>query len=423
MILSVILSFVLLNNCSKDETTNTPIGVEDYVVFAWNDLGMHCLNPSYDKLVILPPYNTVWAQVIKRGQIPEIITSGITVEYSLLNNSYSYGKREYSGFWDNINELFGLSSLDHDVGLTGNGLSGTMHIDDDHFVTDGIPVVPVNDNDVWNPYQVMEITIKDINGNTLVTTQTTVPTSDEINCAKCHGVNAFDDILTKHDAEHGTNLVSSKPVLCASCHGSPALGTTGEGSSGKYLSEAIHGSHADKAGIGCYDCHPGTNTQCSRSTAHTSSNGNCTTCHGEMSNVASTIESGRVPWVTEPACSNCHTGVSGVSTGTNLYRNSKGHGNVYCAACHGSPHAMIPSNQASDNYQALQYQGFTGKVKTIGSCGVCHNSSRGDGASEFSEEHGGTNPERSTGCNVCHTSTPTNSAEWPHAYQWTNSND
>ena len=41
-----------------------------YVVLAWNDLGMHCLNPTYDTAVILPPYNTVWAQVIQRGNPP-----------------------------------------------------------------------------------------------------------------------------------------------------------------------------------------------------------------------------------------------------------------------------------------------------------------------------------------------------------------
>lgn len=408
--------------CEEDESAN-PLNVGDYVVFAWNDLGMHCLNPSYDKLVILPPYNTVWAQVIRRDKLPEIITDGITLDYSLVNNTSSYDKRSYGGFWDYISDLFGLSTLNPDVGLTGHGLSGTMVLDGDHFVIDGLPVVPVDDDGVWDPYQVMEIKVKDAYGNVLVKTKTTVPTSDEINCAKCHGNDAFNDILTKHDSEFSTSLMSSKPVLCANCHGSPALGTSGPGSSGKYLSQAIHGSHADKAGIGCYDCHPGTNTKCSRSKAHTATDGNCTTCHGTMANVATTIDNGRIPWAAEPACSDCHAGVAEVSTGSTLYRNAHGRGNVYCAACHGSPHAMIPSNEAKDNYQALQYQGFTGKVKTIGSCGVCHNNSRGEGASEFGEEHGGSHPERTTGCNICHTSTPTNSSGWPHAYQWKNSND
>ncbi len=63
------------------------------------------------------------------------------------------------------------------------------------------------------------------------------------------------------------------------------------------------------------------------------------------------------------------------------------------------------------------------KIKTIGSCGYCHDNSRGEGASgEFAEVHGGTNPEKSIGCRACHTSISTNSSSWPHAYTWKNSN-
>jgi hypothetical protein len=59
--------------CKKDSTTYTG----DYIVFSWNDLGMHCANPSYDKLVLLPPYNTLLAQVVKRGNPPQVVTSGL----------------------------------------------------------------------------------------------------------------------------------------------------------------------------------------------------------------------------------------------------------------------------------------------------------------------------------------------------------
>ena len=214
----------------------------------------------------------------------------------------------------------------------------------------------------------------------------------------------------------------NQPVLCASCHPDPALGiNTGPE---KYLSQVMHGSHASKPGIGCYDCHPGATTKCSRSIAHTSANGNCAECHGDMANVAGTIAAGRVPWATEPACSDCHTGVTGVATGNTLYRNSRGHGNIQCSACHGSPHAMYPTNNTKDDYQSKQYQGFTSRIKTIGSCGVCHDSSRGedDEINEFNEKHGGANPERSTGCNACHIATPLTTAGWPHAYTWKNTN-
>jgi hypothetical protein len=420
----MISSSLLTLSCTKYAGNNQPDTQSDYSVFAWNDLGMHCLNPSYDKLVILPPYNNVMAQVVKRGNPPEVVTSGLTVSYKLTNNTSSYNKRSYGGFWDFANKLFGVT-LTHDIGLKGKGLTGDMTANGDYFIAEGIPAVPVDDNNIWNPFQVAEITVKNGSGTVLAQTQATVPTSDEINCAKCHGSsNAFGDILSKHDSKHGTNLSasSSQPVLCASCHPSPALGiNTGPR---MYLSQALHGSHSAR-GASCYDCHPGATTRCNRSLAHNNNNaadGNCIGCHGDMAQVASTIASGRVPWGSEPACATCHTGVTGVSTGTALYRKSQGHGNLYCSACHGSPHAMYPSREETDNYQSKQYQGFTSKIKTIGSCGVCHNSSRGEGANEFAEVHGGSNPEKIIGCRACHTAISANAAEWPHGYTWKNTN-
>jgi hypothetical protein len=423
LLISVIFSIA---SCKKETSnSNIPATTNEYVVFAWNNLGMHCLNPTYNELVILPPYNVVQAQVIKRGDPPQIMTSGLTVEYSILNNTYSYGKREYGGFWDNFTALFGGTPPAHDIGLAGAGLSGSMAIEGQYFIANGIPVVPVNDAGVWNPYQVIEVKVKDASNNLLVMTDATIPTSDEINCAKCHTAgttSVFANILHSHDVAIGTSLSTQQPVLCASCHGSPALGTIGPGTSGKYLSQAIHGFHADK-NASCTDCHPGEITKCSRSIRHLGTNNdpNCTTCHGDMANVANTITNGRVPWVTEPKCVTCHTGVDGVDTGNELYRNSTGHGSVMCTACHGSPHAMFPSREASDNYQPNQYQGS--KIKSIGSCGVCHNDSRGQGSGgEFSGTHGGSNPEVKNACFVCHTAITNNTASWPHAYTWKNSN-
>ncbi|MGB8491495.1 MAG: multiheme c-type cytochrome [Bacteroidales bacterium] len=420
VILLIVVS-VSFARCTK--STYNPAGTSgNYSVFAWNDLGMHCLNPSYDKLVILPPYNTLLVQVVKRGNPPVIVTSGVTVSYRILDNTTSYNKRSYGGFWDNSLKLFGVN-LVHDVGLKGYGLSGDMAIVENHYTAEGIPVVPVDDSNNWNPYQVAEITVKDQTGATVAQTQTTIPTSDEMNCAKCHGADAFADILAKHDDNHQTTLSiqANEPVLCASCHPDPALGiTTG---SVMYLSQAIHGSHADRTGITCYDCHPGATTKCSRSLRHTAADGNCITCHGNMDNVATTIAGGRIPWNSEPACITCHQNVTGVSTGTALYKQSQGHGNMYCSSCHGSPHAMIPSREASDNYVSTQYQGFTSKTKTLGSCGVCHDDSRGpSNIAEFAGEHGGTNPRQSIGCSACHTDIPADAAGWPHAHTWTNSN-
>jgi predicted CxxxxCH...CXXCH cytochrome family protein len=432
--LAVAAGLLLLAGCGGGEnegSSNTiPAGSAAYIVVAWNDLGMHCLNPSYDTAVILPPYNTVWAQVIKRANPPQIVTSGLTVSYRIINNTTSANKGLFGQFWTNALKLFGKTpatnfGLNLVDPLISNGLSGTMVAKGDHFQVNGIPVVPVEDNGIKNPYQVAEITVKDASGTIVAQTRATVPTSDEINCGKCHPgatvTDVFNNVLSKHDANIGTTLSSQKPVLCASCHGSPALNAPLKPKAGggmiSYLSYAIHNSHAGR-GAGCYDCHPGATTKCNRSTKHTNNNaadGNCAniSCHGSMTNVASTITSGRIPWENEPKCVTCHSGVAQVDTGTVLYRNAIGHGGVYCAGCHGSPHAMVPSNQASDNYQALQYQA---KAMVLGDCRNCHGSSRG-GGNNFAGEHGNS---KQSACNVCHTGFQNsgNTANWPHQFQW-----
>jgi hypothetical protein len=410
-----------------------PVTYGEYSVFAWNDLGMHCLSPSYDQVVILPPYNTLVAQVVKRGSPPQILKAGITVSYSVENNTRSVGKRSYGQFWTTSKQLFGAlftlsANLTDNIGLKGKGLSGTLdwNASKQVYTAEGIPVVPVDDSNRWNPYQAAVITAKDLSGNVIASTRTTIPASDEINCLKCH--DSFSDIIS----EHSEDIPSARPVLCASCHGSPALGTSGPGSSGKYLSQAIHQRHAGE-GAQCYDCHPGATTKCSRSTRHTSANGNCTACHGTLGQVASSIAGGRTPWVEEPACTKCHSStVPEVATGTTLYRSAFGHGGasgtMACAACHGSPHAMIPTNKIGsftnwDTAQAEQYQGYSGIVKSIGSCGVCHPSSRGWETAGFAAAHGGPDPKQMIGCYACHTSVPSgDTTKWPHQFQWKDSN-
>lgn len=404
------------------------IDKSEYKVFAWNDLGMHCANPDYASAVILPPYNVVWAQVVRRGNPPEIITDGITVSYRIIGNTTSQKTSatpwpsDWRTFWDNSEVLFGVTLAD-DTGLnlkdptTHNGLSGDMALfDGDHFEAVGIPVTPLKDDLTWEPYQVAEITVKDGSNVTIAQTRATVPVSDEISCSGCHGDNGF---LADHDEDQGTNLVGKGPFLCAECHASPALGIVGRIDGKPYLSEAIHKFHGNLAvdeRPACYDCHPGAVTKCNRSKRHTDATypvgeGKCTECHGTLAEVGQSITDGRTPWADEPKCADCHSAaIYDVDTGSTLYRNARGHGGMSCAACHGSPHAMVPSFEASDNYQALQYMG---KAVTIGSCAACHDSSRGEGASEFIEQHG----SGTSACSVCHTTINTTS-NWPHKFQW-----
>ena len=80
----------------------------DHVVISWNDLGMHCMNRNHAVLSILPPYNTLYAQVVRRGDAatpPQLLTAGVELEYSVPGNTYSVGKTD---FWDYDLALFGV---------------------------------------------------------------------------------------------------------------------------------------------------------------------------------------------------------------------------------------------------------------------------------------------------------------------------
>lgn len=115
-----------------------------HVVLVNNDLGMHCMNLNHQNLSILPPYNNLQAQVIRRGDaahLPTIVTEGVTLEYSFPGNTYSAGKTD---FWTHAQALFGVA-LPPNVGLTGRGLSGEFDLDGDVWRAEGIPLTPFMD--------------------------------------------------------------------------------------------------------------------------------------------------------------------------------------------------------------------------------------------------------------------------------------
>ena len=322
------------------------------------------------------------------GKEPRIVTSGVDVTYRIENNTHSVGK---TNFWDWAPSLFGVN-LPPDVGLTGNGLSGAMTpTGQNDWAATGIPVTPIDDRGKLDPYPISEITVASA-GRALATTHAVVPVSWEISCNLCHpnpnvspGTPVTDadvefDILDRHDVKHQTQLhasaVSGKPVLCAECHADPALGTPGVPHV-KSLSHAMHGSHALRVvsltAMGknaCYACHPGFETNCQRD-VHFSKGIFCTQCHGDMMAVANPA---RTPWISQPTCAGCHKQRQrefGFEEPGKLFKDSHGHGNVHCSACHGSPHAIGPAVTDQDNMQAMEQQGFAG---TISKCTVCHTS-------------------------------------------------
>ncbi|NJD60153.1 MAG: hypothetical protein FIA98_12230, partial [Anaerolineae bacterium] len=167
-----------------------------YIVLGWNNLGMHCYNPDFSNLAILPPYNTLVAQVVKVGEPPQIVTSGVIVEYSFPENTYSVGRLgrpDKTNFWKYEQALYGVTTPPN-IGLTGKGLSGTMDLaaDGKYFIAEGIPLTDIRDRDAVThkpyPYQKAQITVRDANNPTKVLATLTVvaPVSTELSCVNCH---------------------------------------------------------------------------------------------------------------------------------------------------------------------------------------------------------------------------------------------
>ncbi len=350
--------------------TAEPLGT--HVVLSWNDLGMHCMNQYHADFSVLPPFNNLVAQVIRRGDaqtLPQVVTTGVGVTYSIPGNTTSVTKTD---FWTYAPALFGVS-LPPDIGLTGKGLTGTLDATGSIFEAKGIPLTPFTDAapTVENPYQQALVIARDGNGIELARSTPVVPVSVEINCVSsgCHS--SINSILNSHERVTGFDP-AVRPILCAKCHASPALGTTGNSEAG-YFSRRIHDAHSfmDQSMSGvteCYKCHPGPNTQCLRGAMNQRHGLTCQDCHGNMRNVANTISNGRIPWVNEPACGTCHLPQYAEPTGQ-LFRNSTGHGGVACEGCHGSTHADFPAREAADNANSIALQGHAG---VIGDCVVCH---------------------------------------------------
>ncbi|MFN8472722.1 MAG: hypothetical protein U0822_11070 [Anaerolineae bacterium] len=379
VVIALGVGVLVFDAVGRGRTNAAPVGAPSaagqYIILGWNDLGMHCYNQDFQDLAVLPPFNTLWAQVVRVGDPPQIVTTGITVSYSFPDNTDSVSK---SNFWTYAPALFG-TTLPPNIGLTGRGLAGTMDLRGDHFVADGIPLTEFSDSapTAPDPYQLATIIVRDAASGQELARQTVVaPVSTEMHCDTCHhddGVEGIrtgkveTNILTLHDREERTTLMSSRPVLCAKCHASNALGAPGVADVPS-LSRAMHEQHAEVVPstlAGCYNCHPGPQTQCLRDVMSSQHGITCINCHGTLAHVASNP----TPWLNEPRCDNGQCHGTAYTQNAALYRQSSGHGGVYCEGCHDSTHAIAPSTQPKDGIKFINLQGHGGPIDM---CAVCH---------------------------------------------------
>ncbi|WP_419786381.1 cytochrome ubiquinol oxidase subunit I [Pseudodesulfovibrio sp.] len=407
----------------------------EYVLLAWNNLGMHCISDCYAEWVLLPPANDIFAQLIRRGDVPEVVTSGVKLTYFVEPGFENPSK--VCDFWKHAKSLFGTQP-ENNIGLSGNGLRGSMKFHEDHnwFEAALIPVKPYPERGGYNPYPIFTVQAHDENGKLLAETRTVAPTATEMGCKNCHGGpwkvdnlagisnETGRDVLVAHDRLSNTELVAkakgATPQLCQSCHPDPVLGAKGNPEL-LNLPAALHGFHANfLAGRGseaCAYCHPNRPdgpTRCLRGT-HGEADIGCVRCHGYMEDHALALlkhedEAGkkgakrlmanlkprlgesveainpRLPWMQEPDCATCHvesgklpdkaTAVAfnkWTKDGSGLYRFTKdGTGSLVCIACHNSPHANYPTvNKYGKNRDNIGPMQYQGIPRSIGANGNC----------------------------------------------------
>jgi hypothetical protein len=366
-------------------TQAIPAASMAYTILAWNDLGMHCDQDDYSYFAILPPANNLYAQVFRLNSSENGMANNIVVTYEFPKKM---NPASQTNFWQ-FSDKFGWGNKPN-VGLTGNGPAGTMKLAADGvtYVATAIPVSPYDDDGTWDPFGTALITVKDLSGNVLQTANVVAPVSTEIACANCHGaVNPQADILAKHDFLNGTNLVSDQaagtPHACAECHADNALKMPGKPGV-ESLSLAMHNSHKDKMGLSplkpdCYNCHPGTRTQCLRGIMARAGK-TCVDCHGDMIKMTLGLQRGRRPWLDEPKCGTCH-GSAYAENNNTLYRNSvlknapedNMNGRIYCEACHNGTHAEYTTRNSADAEITRKFQGDS---YWIWACSVCHPAGR-----------------------------------------------
>jgi hypothetical protein len=391
-ILTVVLCccLILLVTCLVVPSPFSPSGSAQYVILAANDLGMHCIQPDYASFLVLPPGNNLKVQVFKKGhKEAELVTKGITVEYTVNDNTTSIDK---TNFWQYAAD-YGFDIMPNE-GITGNKLTGicTLSKDKNYFEATAIPVLPYNDGQKkQNPYQTATVTVKNsITGKVLsVENRVVLPVSTEMMCSNCHGTtNTDQNILRAHDNKENTQLYTdliehNKRHKCSECHQDNILGAVGKPGLPS-LSLAMHGFHAPKMGMSklenpCNNCHPGVVTKCSRGVmAAQGLTCNSDQCHGDMAQVAQSQKDGRQAWLEEPDCGNCHGNLY-ASNPNSLYHNSylmngpdEMNETILCLSCHNSPHAEWPSTLAVDNSVPIN---VIGKPDFINKCTACHQGS------------------------------------------------
>jgi len=419
-----------------EETKIPPFDPENdnYLLLAWNGLGMHSISDCDSRFSYLPPAVTLEAQLIKRGPVPELVSQGVEISYRV-PGPYRNPAAQVE-FWKYAGPLYGAGGLEENVGLDGKGMRGSLDFDEKtgSYIARGIPLVPYRDDGTYNPYPVIDLEARDArSGGLLAVTSAAAPVSTEQHCYLCHGGKprrggmagisdeTADNILKAHDRNSGTDLYeqarAGRPRLCQSCHADPALDAEGRPEQLSF-SASMHGWHANyMSGMGdesCAICHPAAFDGGTRRLRGIHGGGkrplSCSRCHGTledlslsllkkeqdkpgaarvMANItprmAESLEEikPRVPWLEEPRCLACHVDFVEPRHGAvafnhyneepgELYRLAGDNLAIRCTACHGPTHALYPAETPDGrNLDNIQPLQYGGMPYAIGANMSC----------------------------------------------------
>jgi hypothetical protein len=392
----------------------------EYVLLAFAQQGFAQSNQNIAWTLDYPK-PTLFAQLVKRGDTPELVTDKVTLRWELDPKT---------------------TSTEGESATRG----GAMRLADDGIAFAAqVPVSGTQIDGQRNPYPFVRVTAHDDEGNALAASGAVVTVAPEFGCAMCHA-DAEYAILKVHDRHQGTSLENyarqGTAVQCRHCHtglqgdaAKPAPGT------GMSVSAAIHGWHApymaNRGADACLSCHTGLGYSTPKDKAaddakpsgkplpllardmHVMNSGlTCVTCHGFLEDHAlalltaehqagqtlaakamaqispregETLETikPRRPWVQTPDCAACHDfsvkpKAPAVSGFDKWAENAKGRYNsrpdelsvMRCAACHGAPHALYPASNPLgknlDNLVPLQYQSLAKSIGAADNCSLCH---------------------------------------------------
>ena len=349
-------------------------GTYTYKVLAWNDLGMHCACPGAETFLLLPPFNTVRAQVLATGvnTDPTIVSSGVVVSYAMADNNETDNYLINSDpYFKNIIEyspkLFPPPFLPvvngKVVSITGAGLAGNMtyNATSKAWEVVGIPAFPVptgTASDIMTdplgstvkrtPYLTANITVKNTAGATLATTNTVVPVAFG-GCCTCHiplgAQNGFTNdaygsfqymgkLHGKGVSKIDFSLIDPTgdgkggPIRCSWCHWDPAMGETAAQGLDK-----VWPNYTILAGATFTKADVKVSTRSFSDVLHK--------FHAQSTVVLTQFDAN-----ISKNCYDCHPG-----NNVNCYRGAMKTANVWCTDCHGDLNKRIATNQMAQPWQ------------------------------------------------------------------------